>query len=271
MRRPRPIAAPALALLLVTAAGVAACQPMAVGPLPSLDGLAASPSPSASTVPESPSTTPVGSPDGSASEAPGAAEALAVLDGLRAFAEDPDRTYRVSFTGESRHTTDILPVKGTLDVSGDNAALGATFRFPGEGTGRADYRLVGGTDWIRFDKGDWRGLKAPEPEVVLDPFAGFHDGSRVQYLGPVEGEDGHHQVQLTATYLHPVLIPAYNLTAEKLTKASVLLVTDADGIPIRGTWEMRGQGRVSGQLQAIAIDLDLRFSKIGEPLTIKKP
>ena len=56
-----------------------------------------------------------------------------------------------------------------------------------------------------------------------------------------------------------------------LTKAKVLLVTDAAGIPVRGTWTMRGQGRISGQLQAIAIDLDLTFSKIGEPLTIKEP
>jgi hypothetical protein len=266
MRRPRPTAAPAVALLLLVTVA-AACQPMTLGPLPSLGGLASAPPASALASPAGPS------PETAASESapPGAATALAVLDGLRAFAEDPDQTFRVSFTGDSRHTTDILKVKGTLDVSGDDAALGATFRFPGQGTGRTDYRLVNGTDWVRFDKGAWRGLKSPEPQVVLDPFAGFHDGSRVQYLGPVEGADDEYQVQLSGTYLHPVLIPATNLTAEKVTKTKLLLITDAAGIPIRGTWNMRGQGRVSGQLQAIAIDLDLTFSKIGEPLTIKKP
>ena len=267
MRRPRPFAARAAALAFLVVAGIGACQPVSLAPLPSLGGLLASPSPAPSPSAAGAST----SPEASASTPAGAAAALAVLDGLRAFAEDPDQTYRVSFTGDSRHTTDILKVKGTLDVSGGDAAIAATFRFPRQGTGRSDYRLVNGTDWVRFDKGSWKGLKSPEPDVVLDPFAGLHDGSRVQYLGPVEGEDGRHQVQLSGTYLHPVLIPAFNLTAEKITKTRLLLVTTAEGIPVRGTWTMRGQGRVSGQLQAIAIDLDLTFSKIGEPLTIKKP
>lgn len=269
MRRPRATVARIVALVLLASAAAAGCQPVALAPLPSLGGILASPSPSPSSSPDGASGVP--DPSASASTTPAAATALAVIDGLRAFADDPGRTYRVSFTGDSRHTTDILKVSGTLDVSGDAAALGATFRFPREGTGRTDYRLVDGSDWVRFDKGSWRTLKSPEPQVVLDPFAGLHDGTRVQYLGPVTGEDGHHQVQLTATYLHPVLIPAGNLTAEKVTRTKLLLVTDAHGIPIRGTWTMRGQGRVSGQLQAIAIDLDLRFSKIGEPLTIRKP
>jgi len=271
MRPRRSVAARAAAPVLLAAAVVAACQPVSIGPLPSLGATIDSASPSAGDPAGSGSASGSAAPDPSASSAPAAAAGLAVLDGLRAFAGDPDRTYRVSFSGDSRHTTDILKVKGTLDVAGDDAAIVATFRFPGQGSGRTDYRLVDGTDWVRFDKGSWHGLKSPAASVVLDPFAGFHDGSRVQYLGPVKGKDGQFQVQLNATYLHPVLIPAVNLTAEKITKAKVLLVTDARGIPLRGTWTMRGQGRVSGQLQAIAIDLDLDFSKIGEPLTIKKP
>jgi hypothetical protein len=267
MRRSSPTAArlPA-AILLAATASLAACQPVSLAPLPSLAGLLESPSASAGG-----GATPGESPSASASAAPGAADALAVLDGLRAFADDPAQTYRVSFTGDSRHTTAILKVKGTLDVSGDDAAIGATFRVPGKGGGRTDYRLVNGTDWMRFDKGAWRGLKEPPPDVVLDPFAGLHDGSRVQYLGPVDGEDGHYQVQLAGMYLHPALIPARNLTREKVTATKLLLVTEADGTPVRGTWTMRGRGRVSGQLQAIVIELDLTFSKIGEPLTIRKP
>jgi hypothetical protein len=72
-------------------------------------------------------------------------------------------------------------------------------------------------------------------------------------------------------YLHPVLIPAGNLTAERISSTKLRLVTDEHGIPVRGTWTMRGKGRVSGQLQAIVIELDLTFSKVGEPLTIKEP
>lgn len=269
MRRARPRTARTtlVGLLIVAAAIVAACQPVALGPLPSLAGLLASPTPSPAATQDAGGASPAASP----SVAPAARAAVAVLDGLAAFAADPDRTYRVSFTGDSRHSTDILKVKGTLDVSADDAAIGVTFRFPREGTGRTDYRLVDGDDWVRIDEGAWRRLKAPAPETVLDPFAGTHDGSRMQYMGPVEGEDGLHQVELTATYLHPVLIPAGNLTAERISTTKLKLVTDADGIPVRGTWTMRGKGRVSGQLQAIAIELDLTFSKVGEPLTIKEP
>ncbi len=129
------------------------------------------------------------------------------------------------------HTTAILKVKGTLDVSGDDAAIGVVFRGSGKVSGRTDYRLVDGDDWLRFDEGAWRRLKAPAPEVVLDPFAGTHDGSRMQYMGPVEGEDGLHQVELTATYLHPALIPAGNLTAERISSTKLKLVTDEDWHP----------------------------------------
>jgi hypothetical protein len=270
MHRARPARARRAFVALVGVMTVtgAACQPVALGPLPSLGRLPATSA--------SPTVTPAdaGSPGASSSAAPAAPAARAavtVLDGLAAFASDPERTYRASFTGESRHTTDTLKVKGTLDVSGDDAAIGATFRFPREGSARTDYRLVGGHDWLRTDEGAWRRLKTPAPEIVLDPFAGTHDGTRVQYMGPVDGEDGLHQVELTAMYLHPALIPAGNLTAERISSTKLRLVTDADGIPVRGTWTMRGKGRVSGQLQAIAIELDLTFSKVGEPLTIKEP
>jgi hypothetical protein len=270
MHRARPARARRVFVALVGVMAVtgAACQPVALGPLPSLGRLPATSA--------SPAVTPAdaGSPGASSSAAPAAPAARAavtVLDGLAAFASDPERTYRASFTGESRHTTDTLKVKGTLDVSGDDAAIGATFRFPREGSARTDYRLVGGHDWLRTDEGAWRRLKTPAPEIVLDPFAGTHDGTRVQYMGPVDGEDGLHQVELTAMYLHPALIPAGNLTAERISSTKLRLVTDADGIPVRGTWTMRGKGRVSGQLQAIAIELDLTFSKVGEPLTIKEP
>ena len=269
MRRARPAAARTAFVILpiVVAAILAACQPVALGPLPSLAGILATPSPSLAATPRAAG----GSPGASPTAAPAARAAVAVLDGLKAFAADPDRTYRASFTGVSRHSADTLKVKGTLDVAGDDAAIGASFRFPREGSARIDYRLVDGDDWVRVDEGAWRRLKAPAPEVVLDPFAGTHDGSRVQYMGPVEGEDGLHRVELSATYLHPVLIPAGNLTAERISSTKLQLVTDEAGIPVRGTWTMRGKGRVSGQLQAIVIELDLTFSKVGEPLRIREP
>jgi hypothetical protein len=253
VRVPRsPIALLAVALL---AAAVAGCGSGSGAPDPTASAV----SPSVSPSPTGPTPT------------PRAAAALAVLDGLRAFAADEEQSFRVKFEGDSRHTTDILAVKGTLDVSGDDAAIEATFRFPGQGKAGTEYRRIGEKDWLRIEGDRWRLLEGVEAADVVDPFAGTHDGTGLQYLGPVDGNPERHRVELDAVYLHPSLIPAGNLTAEKVTRTKLLLVTDAAGVPVSGTWSLHGQGRVSGQLQAIAIDLELTFSAIGKPVSIEKP
>ena len=252
-----------LAPLLVTAvlAAVAACQ--------------GTPGPAAST-PAATSATSAPGASGPATSAaptptPATAAAQAVIDGLRAFATDEGRTYRVTITGDSRHTTDILAVDGTLDVSGEDAAITAQFRFPGQGTGRTDYRRVGAKHWIRVDRGAWRALRGVAAADVVDPLAGAREGGKLQFLGPVTGKPDRFTVELDGMVLHPVLIPAVNLTAEQVLTTTLRLVTDAVGRPVSGTWAFRGTGRVSGQLQAVEIDLELRFSNVGKPVSIKAP
>jgi hypothetical protein len=200
-----------------------------------------------------------------------AATAKAVVDGLRALAADPDRTFRISFKGESRHTTDILKVSGAEGVHGDDAEVIATFDFPGSGSDTITYRRVAGTDWTRFSGGPWEALAGIDAALVVDPLAGARLATGIQYLGPVPGDEGHFRLKLTGVILHPVLIPASNLTNTSVTATTLVLETDATGIPVTGTWTMRGQGRVSGQLQEIAMDLALTFSKVGDPLAIEAP
>lgn len=200
-----------------------------------------------------------------------AAVARAVVDGIRAFAGDGSQTFRVTFSGVSRHAADTLVVEGVLDVSGDDASVTATFEFPRGGTGAVDYRRIGSHDWLRVDRGRWTALEGPDETAVVDVFAGTHDGTRLQYLGPVTAQADRFKVELTGTILHPALIPAGNLTDEKVTRTKLVVVTDEIGRPVFGTWTMRGQGRVSGQLQEIAIDLELTFSRLGEPVKIVAP
>jgi len=196
--------------------------------------------------------------------------ALTVMDNVRSFAGDAT-SYRVAFKGVSRHTTAILKVKGTLNVDGADASIDVTFDYSGPGLARSRYRRVGGDDWVKFDRQAWKPLKGVAATATVDPFSGAIDGSRMQYLGPVKDEPGHHTVLTSGMYLHPALIPANNLTAEKVRRTKLTLVVAEDGTPIRATWNLRGQGRVSGQLQAIAIDLELTYSRFGEPVTIRKP
>ena len=170
----------------------------------------------------------------------------------------------------SRHTTDVLDIKGTLDVNGRNAALKATVDFE-QGRARTAYRRVGGTDWFRFDSDAWKTVKGVDEAEMVDPFAGLREGGTVQYLGEVKGEPGHYLVQTTGMYMHPLLIPARNLTVEKVRRTKLTLVVTEQGRPVRGTWNMDGTGRVSGQLQAVSIDLDLKYSRWGVDVTIAMP
>jgi hypothetical protein len=257
-----------VALAIVAGATIAACAPTALPPLPSgiletalpaaSPALAASPSTGAATASPSP---------GSSSDT---ATALSVLANVRAFGEETSRSFRVTFTGVSRHTTDVLDIKGSLDVDGADAALKATVGFSG-GRSRTAYRRVGDADWFRFDSERWKAVKGIPAAEMVDPFAGLREGGTVQYLGEVEGEPGHYLVQTTGMYMHPLLIPARNLTAETVRKTKLALVVTADGLPVRGTWNMDGTGRVSGQLQAVSIDLELSYSRWGKDITITRP
>jgi hypothetical protein len=267
MPRPHhPAAGPALALAVALGVMVAACTPTAV-PLPSV--IPASVAPSASPTGGTSSAAASASP----SPAPpsDAATALAVLANVRAFGEDTSRSFRVTFTGVSRHTTAVLDIKGTLDVSGPDAALKATISVARKGRARTAYRRAGGTDWFRFDSDPWRTMKGIDEAEMVDPFAGLREGGTVQYLGAVKGEPGHYLVQTTGMYMHPRLIPARNLTAETVRRTKLTLVVTEQGRPVRATWSVDGTGRVSGQLQAVSIDLDLRYSRWGVDVTIAKP
>ena len=62
-----------------------------------------------------------------------------------------------------------------------------------------------------------------------------------------------------------------NLTEAVVTSPKLTLLIDAAGRPVKGTAEIDGRGRVSGQLQEIVIDLTVTFVKLGQPVTIKAP
>jgi len=68
-----------------------------------------------------------------------------------------------------------------------------------------------------------------------------------------------------------VMIPASNLTEVEVTSPKLVVLVDTRGRPVRGTAEITGRGRVSGQLQEIVIDLEVTFTKVGQPVSIAAP
>lgn len=181
-------------------------------------------------------------------------------------------SYQATFTGQDRHTTDTFQMrKGVLQVSGDDVLVRVTFSFPGH-PDTVEHRYVGGKGWIKYDTSDkWHRL-AFRPSDTMAAFASVHSKNDLTYLGPVKsGGKTYYKVEFRSAIVNPVMIPASNLTETVLTSPKLTLLVDAAGRPIKGTAEIDGRGRVSGQLQEIVIDLTVTFTKLGQAVSIKAP
>lgn len=181
-------------------------------------------------------------------------------------------SYQGTFSGDDRHTTDIFPIRnGLLQVSGDDVLVRATFTLQAH-SDVVEHRYVGGKAWIRYGTTDtWHRLTFI-PADSMGAFAAVRTTSDVTYLGPVAaGGSTLFKVAFRSAIVNPVMIPASNLTETVLTSPKLTLLIDAAGRPVKGTAEIDGHGRVSGQLQEIVIDLAVTFTKLGQAVTITAP
>jgi len=180
--------------------------------------------------------------------------------------------YQATFSGESRHTVNVVPIsKGLLQVSGKDVRVRATFRITGI-TETVEHRYVGGKAWIKYGPTAWARLSGFGAADSMAAFAAVHAPPDVAYLGPTKvGGKTFYSVRIAAAIVHPVMIPAANLTEESVTDSKMDVLIDANGRPISATATITGRGRVSGQLQEIIIDLNVTFSKVGQPVTIAAP
>ena len=185
----------------------------------------------------------------------------------------PTFAYQATFTGESRHTVDILPIsKGLLQVSGGNVRVQATFRFRTGTRVAVEHRSVGGKDWLRYGSEPWKRLTAFGPANSMAAFAAVHAAQDVTYVGPVKtGGKTLYEVSIASAVVHPIMIPAVNLSEVAVTDSKLALRIDGEGRPVSGTGRITGRGRVSGQLQEIVIDVKLTFVKVGQKVTITAP
>ncbi len=246
-------------LVAVTAVTLAACNAQAPAPTGTTRPTAREHSGAgASTVP---------------SAKPSADPATAAVKAFVAFASSPDASYQATFTGSSRHTVDVLPItKGVLQVSGQDVLVRATFAFPSGTKATVEHRSVGGKGWAREVPHAWQRLSGFGPAQSMAAFPAVRSLSDVSYLGPA-GVAGKtlYKLHVASAILNPVLIPASNLTDVVVTDPNLTVLVDAAGRPVSGTAEIIGNGRVSGQLQEIAIDLEIAFSEVGQPVTITAP
>jgi hypothetical protein len=229
--------------------------------------------PAASPTATPPPSAAVSSPSSSASGPSAAPSKPPPQAAIQAFVDrvsEPGFSYTATLSGGSRHSTDILPIKGTLAVSGADYALVANFTFPDERvTAKVEQRYVGRVGWVRFHPGKWQKLKAFGEDDVLSPFVGVLAPSDVTLLETLPNKT--FRVRISALLLHPSLIPAFNVTEERVERSRLDLVIDQRGRPLSGAWQLHGTARVSGQLQEVVMELTVKFARVGGQVTVRAP
>jgi hypothetical protein len=187
-------------------------------------------------------------------------------------------TYRISFDGEVRLSTDVLPVTGAMEVAGANFGSSFTYNFepeyPGLGKTRIQVRAVGGKGWIKRGSAAWQAMRTYSVANSYVPFKGVKKASDVRYVGAVKisGKEFHKVLVKDAVLIHPNTIP-YQIADEKVEDSEIEFLIDNAGKPRSGTWTLRARARVgpSRQLQRVVYDLKVTFSNVGSKISIKRP
>jgi hypothetical protein len=188
-------------------------------------------------------------------------------------------SYRVTFKGSVRASIDLLPIAGTLDVSGADFASSFTYDLGGGdqdlGKVRVQVRGVRGKGYVKSGAAAWRSIKGFGIGHSYVPFKAITDVDDVKYLGPVT-VDGKtlHKIGVTgALLIHPNTIPGLS-QKEEVDDTVLEVVIDDAGRPRTGSWKLWGKARVgegAGQLQRVVYELDLTFTKVGARITIARP
>jgi hypothetical protein len=181
-------------------------------------------------------------------------------------------SYHAALHGEMVGAISGVKVDGAIDVAGDNYAEDISWLFVQPPSVPVSVRVVGTQRWLRLDRGRWEKISASMPSN--SPFAALDTAEDFKLLRTehVGGKDMHHvHLDGGGLIVAPDLMPAGNVTNEKVDKVDFELVIDEKGEPVSATWRLDGEARVSGQLQGIRIDLDILFSKVGSKIVVKAP
>lgn len=250
------------AAIVCVAALLGACATTTDGP-----GASASVAPSVA-----PTTAPTPRP--SPTPRPGAAAIAAFVERVTSGAF----SYRMTLKGSVAAAVDRGQVTGRLDTSGPDYAMSLTFDFtedyPGSPLLKVGVREVDGTGYLREDGDKWRKVSDYVPADSAVPFASITSEADVVYRETIDdgGKVRHRVAIASGVVIHPRAVPG-QLTSERIRRTTIDLLIDDEGRPVSATWDLDATGRVgdSGQLQQIAIALELGFSKLDEPVTVERP
>lgn len=201
----------------------------------------------------------------------------AAIEAFVDHASSGEWTYRMTFKGDVAMSASRWPVKGSVDVAGDDFATSITYDLRSEGIGinawRVQLREVKGKGWIKATGTGWQSVEGFRDEENSIPFISIEAPEDVRYVGPdkFKGEPVHRVTISGAVIVHPATLPGY-VSSESIDRTALELLIDDKGRPRSGEWKLFGRGRVGGnQLQHIDYVLDLTFSKVGGKIKVSRP
>ncbi|HET7727788.1 MAG TPA: hypothetical protein VFK54_10750 [Candidatus Limnocylindrales bacterium] len=245
-RRLRTVAAGSLALALA----LTACSPA-----PAATPAATTPTPAT----PSPSVSP-------------AVDPTALMDGLRAFAEDEARTYHLDIEGRLSVRPVDGHIDGAIDASGDDAEMSMSLDF-NLFTLRMDLVVVDDTAWVRIDHGAWTSVERTELEEDFDPMAELLAAEDVRYRGTVRraGATVHHLQLANVDVLDPRSLSA-EVEDIHVRAQTFDVYVDGVGTPVEARYQLDGTATLaSGRTVPMFMDITYRFSEIGEPHEVEPP
>jgi hypothetical protein len=180
-------------------------------------------------------------------------------------------SYHASLRGNVAGAISGLSIDGAIDVAGDDYNEALVYAFITPPKVPVGVRVVGTKRWVRIDRSGW--TKVSSAMGSNSPFADLSTGEaaqtvRTEHLG---GKDLYHVTMTGGLIIALDLIPAGNLTNERVNSTDLEVVIDDAGNPLTATWRLDGEGRVSGQLQGIKVEIDMIFTKVGSKIVIKAP
>lgn len=195
-----------------------------------------------------------------------------VVASFVAIAGDPAFSGHVSV----RAAMDIGPIafvfESVSDFAGPDQTAESTIEVAGQAV-TTEVVIAGGRMFVRLPGGQWQVLPTAPPESGDPVFSRLDGPEDVVYLKQQRvGTRTLHRVRIVdALPIDPGEVANTRITDLQVGEASFEILVDDEGKPVLGYFDLEGTAAIEGVRQAILIDADYRFTRIGEAITIEAP
>jgi hypothetical protein len=195
-----------------------------------------------------------------------------VVAAFIAIAGSPDFSGHASVVATMDIGAMAFVMESTSDFALNEMATVTTIELEGQRVS-TEVVVADGKAYVRPPGGAWQVMATPPIGSEQDVFTRLDDPSDVTYLKTqLVGGRILHRIKLKdALPIDPSRVSTARIVDVQVDKASFEILVDDAGVPVLGYYDFEGSAAIEDVRQAIVIDADYRFSKIGEPIDIDPP